>query len=279
MDDQQPCLDNQNVMWNGAGGRGWVALQKLLDQVFQPIEDLLVNGIPSQTTSRALDVGCGTGGTTIAVARRLGPSGSAIGIDISEPMIAAARARGAKEGAVTFIAGDAETYPFKRASFDTLISRFGVMFFSDAVKAFMNLHRAVETRAALRCVVWRSADENPFMTMAERAAASILPGLLPRRPTEPGQFAFADRDRVHGILAASGWSGIDIQPIEVPCAMPENMLVRWLLTLGPVGRLLQEATDEIRARVITAIRPAFEPYVHGVEVRFTAACWLVGARS
>ena len=237
-------------------------MQELLDQLFQPIEDLLVDAVSPETTRRVLDVGCGTGSTTVAVARRLGAGARCTGVDISEPMIAAARGRAEREGAsAVFIVADAQTYPLERASFDAIISRFGVMFFGDPVAAFTNLRGAARAGARLRCVVWRSAAENPFMTTAEHAAAPLLPDLPARRPDEPGQFAFADRDRVRRILDESGWSEIDIQPIDVPCALPENALVRYLTQLGPVGRFLQQADDELRARVVAAVRPAFDPYV------------------
>jgi len=65
----------------------------------------------------------------------------------------------------------------------------------------------------------------------------------------------------------------------VPCAMPESALVPYLTEMGPVGRILQQADDELRARVVATVRPAFDPYVHGAEVRFKAACWTVGARA
>ena len=147
---------------------------------------------------RVLDVGCGTGSTTLAVARRLGAKGRCIGIDISEPMIAAARARAEREGTpASFIRADAQTHAFEPASFDMIISRFGVMFFDDSVRAFANLRRAAKQTPSLRFIAWRSAAENPFMTTAERAAAPLLPNLPARRPDAPGQFAFADRDRVH----------------------------------------------------------------------------------
>ena len=61
--------------------------------------------------------------------------------------------------------------------------------------------------------------------------------------------------------------------------MPESALVRYFTQLGPVGRILQQADDERRARVVATVRPAFDPYVDGSEVRFTAACWMVGARA
>jgi SAM-dependent methyltransferase len=279
MDGEQKKPGDQSAMWNGAGSRGWVALQDLLDSVYGPIEDLLVRAVPPEI-SRVLDVGCGTGSTTVSVARRLGARGGCTGVDIAEPMIAAARARAEQAGVpVSFVVADAQTYAFQRASFDAIISRFGVMFFADSVAAFTNLRAAAAPGASLRVVVWRSMADNPFMTAAERAAAPLLPDLPVRRPDEPGQFAFADADRVRRTLDASGWSDVDLQPLDTPCVMPEAALVPYLTQLGPVGRVLQQADDALRARVVAAIRPAFDPYVQGTEVRFNAACWMVSARA
>jgi len=212
----------QATLWNGQNGRAWVEAQALLDQMFKPIEELLAASVPATAAATVLDVGCGTGSTTLAAARRLGPTGRCVGIDISEPMIAAARKRAERDGvAAGFIRADAQTHDFEPASFDMIISRFGVMFFDDPVRAFANLRRSAKDRAALRLVVWRSAAENPFMTTAERAAAPLLPDIPARQPDAPGQFAFADRERVTRILQAGGWSDIDLKPIDAACAFPE----------------------------------------------------------
>jgi hypothetical protein len=128
-------------------------------------------------------------------------------------------------------------------------------------------------------VAWRSAAENPFMTTAERAAAPLLPNLPARAPDAPGQFAFADRSRVYRILEKSGWTEIDIRPIDVACTLPEKELVGYFTRLGPVGRIFQEAEDLTRTQVIHTVRAAFDPYVRGAQVRFTAACWMVSARA
>jgi SAM-dependent methyltransferase len=267
----------QTKPWSGVAERGWVEAQELLDRLFKPFEEMIVGEITAG--SAVLDVGCGTGNTTLAVAQVLGANGRSIGIDISEPMIAAARARAERGGArASFILANAQTHEFEPASFDLILSRFGVMFFDDPVRAFANLRRAAKDGAELRFIAWRSADENPFMTTAERAASPLLPNLPVRRPDAPGQFAFADRRRVHSILEESGWAGIEIQPIDVVCAMPESQLVEYLTRLGPVGAALQEADEHTRAKVIETVRPAFDPYVHGTDVRFTAACWMVRGR-
>ncbi|MES2940227.1 MAG: class I SAM-dependent methyltransferase [Pseudomonadota bacterium] len=280
MHTTQPADAQQAALWNGPAGSAWVEAQDVLERMFAPFEQLLAEAIPPGPGTKVLDVGCGTGSTTLAAARRLGAQGAATGIDISQPMLATARARAGREGiAASFVCADAQVHAFPPAEFDVLISRFGVMFFADPVGAFANLRRAAKAGAALRFAAWRGPGENPFMTTAERAAAPLLPDLPARRPDGPGQFAFADPRRVQDILERSGWTGVGIRPIDVACAFPAAELVRYLSLLGPVGLFLREADAQTRAQVIDVVRAAFDPYVHGGEVRYTAACWMVDARA
>lgn len=268
----------QEALWNGLGGHAWVEAQESIDRMFQPFETMLVEAVSATRPTRVLDIGCGAGATTLAVARRLGTAASCAGVDISEPMIAAAQARAAREGTpATFLRANAETHPFEPGAFDAILSRFGVMFFEDSVRAFANLRRAAVGSAALRFLAWRSAAENPFMTAAERAAAPLLPDLPPRREDEPGQFGFADRRRVEAILAQSGWAEIDIQPVDVVCTLPHEELLPYATRIGPVGRILQQLDEPARIQVVETVRASFDPYVHGGEVRYTAACWMVSA--
>ena len=253
MDVMQEIGDEQTRLWNGAAGRAWVDEQPLLDRILKPFETLLLDAVSARSLRHVLDVGCGTGSTTLAVARLLGVNGRVTGIDVSEPMIAAARARAEREGApATFICANAQTFAFEPAIFDMIVSRFGVMFFDDPVHAFANLRRASTNDAEVRLIAWRSAAENPFMTTAERAAAPLLPNLPARRPNMPGQFAFANRDRVRSILEESGWTENDVEPIDIACALPETELVRYVTRLGPVGLALQEADEPTRARVASS---------------------------
>lgn len=280
MDVAAQVDDEQRKLWNGAAGRAWVETRDVLEGMFKPLEDLLVRAVSDAAASRVLDIGCGTGATTFAVARALGPEGHCTGIDISQPMIAAARDRAERERQrARFICADAQAYPFAPASFDMIISRLGVMFFADPVQAFANLRRAARPGATLRFVAWRSAAENPFMTTAERAAKPLLPQLPPRRPDAPGQFGFADRKRVAGILKDSGWDAIAVEPVDVGLSFPATELTRYVSWLGPVGTMLQGMDGPLRAEVIDTVRGAFDRYLDAGEIRFTAACWMVAARA
>lgn len=280
MDTERVNDNKQGALWKGDAGRAWVATQELLDHMFKPIEHMLMQTVSPGLDHHVLDVGCGTGSTTLAATRRLGSTGRCVGIDISEPMIAAAQARAQQEHLpATFICNDAQTHAFDSESFDLIISRFGVMFFDDFVCAFKNLRQAARSNARLRFIAWRSAEENPFMTTAEHTARTLLPNMPARRPDEPGQFAFASEDRVRSILQESGWSAVQIEPVDVTCTFPESELMRYLTRMGPLGRLLQEADAQTRQRVVDTVRPAFDPYVYDDEVRFIAACWDVNARA
>jgi SAM-dependent methyltransferase len=195
-------------------------------------------------------------------------------------MLALARARAASEHlAATFVRADAQTHAFEPGSFDTIVSRFGVMFFADPAGAFANLRGAVRRGGELALIAWRGPAENPFMTAAERAAAPFLPELPPRTVDAPGQFAFADSSRVRGILARSGWAEVDIRPLDVVCTFPKSDLLGYVTRIGPIGRALRAADERTRARITEAVLPAFEAYIDGAEVRFVAACWMIGARS
>ncbi len=283
MGEQQQISGNggeQAALWNGASGQAWVEHQGLLDDMFRPMEAQLVQAAGNAAAQRILDVGCGTGSTTLALARHIGAQGHCTGVDISGPMLAVARTRAQREGInASFIHADAQEHAFAAASFDMIVSRLGVMFFSDPVRAFANLRRAATSDATLHCIAWRSAAENPFMTTAERAAARLLPNLPPRQPGAPGQFAFGDRERVRSILQTSGWGDIDIRPTDVTCTLPEPALAGYLSRLGPVGLALQGADPTTRERVAATVRAAFDPYVQGDTVRYTAACWTITARA
>ncbi|MEJ2887494.1 class I SAM-dependent methyltransferase [Actinomycetospora aeridis] len=275
MDAQQ----EQTSAWNGTGGNAWVRLQPVLDAMYAGIEELLVDRVAAAVTGPApvvIDVGCGTGATTLAIARRLGPAASCRGVDLSEPMVALARTR--EPGPAEFLVADAARHPFPPGEADVIASRFGVMFFDDPVAAFANLRAATRPGGSLRAIVWRGAAENPFMTRAVEAAAPLL-DVAPYDPDVPGPFALADTDRALGLLRAAGWSTVTADPVDVACALPAGALDAYVGALGPVGRALASRDEATRDRVVEHLRPAFDEFRVGDDIRFTAACWLLGARA
>jgi SAM-dependent methyltransferase len=272
--------EEQSDFWNGPSGDAWVAMQPVLDRMFLALEELLAEAAAERGAERVLDVGCGVGATTMAIARRLGPAATCTGVDISAPMIAAAKERVAYDDRPPrFLLADAATHSFDDGEFDLLVSRFGVMFFADPVAAFTRLRAAITSGGGLRFICWRSPEENPFLTTGAQAAAHLLSDMPPREPGAPGPFAFAESERLHEILSGAGWGGVQVKPIDLPCSFPESDLSRYLARIGPVGAALREADDAKRAEVLAVARAAYQPFVSGDEVRFTARCWSVGAEN
>jgi SAM-dependent methyltransferase len=279
MTEESPPNQAQEAMWNNVGGRTWADLQEMLDRLLQPFETLLIDAVVAAGGKSVLDVGCGAGSTTLAVARTLGAKSRCTGIDISAPLIAKATARAVAQGAtdVTFIRADAQTYGFSAKSFDTVISRMGVMFFDDPEAAFANIRRAARPKAQLAFLAWRSRDENPFMTTAERAAAPIVKELAMPGDDGPGQFGFASGERVKGLLEASGWTAIAIRPVDIACSLPVVELPTYVTRMGLYGRVRNTLDETVRATADSAVVAAFDSFVAGDQARFTSACWLVTA--
>lgn len=281
MSDPRPANQAQSELWNTASGETWVEMQAVLDRMLAPFAARLTdNGFPGRGL-RVLDVGCGAGATTLEMARRLGPDGLCLGADISGPLVTAAQSRASPAGLenARFVQADAQTFDFPTASFDAVISRFGVMFFDDPEAAFANLRRAAGAGAPLTFVAWRSPAETPFFTTATQALAGLVPPPAPSEPGAPGQFAFADGARVERILSAAGWSDIRIERLDEPCVVAEADLAAYVTRLGPAGLALREADEATRTRAVDILRRAYEPFVHEGEARFTAACWLVRAQA
>nr|AIA15041.1 Methyltransferase domain protein [uncultured bacterium] len=278
MSEARVANQDQVALWNDASGKTWVELQQVLDRMLAPfVAPLIDAAFPGR--GRVLDVGCGSGATTLAMARRLGASGSCVGLDISGPLLAAANSRAVADGisTVTFVQADAQTHAFDPDSFDAMISRFGVMFFDDPEAAFNNIRRAMRIGAKLAFVAWRGPAENPFMTTAKRAAEPLLTNLPQPDPKAPGQFAFADGDRVRNILQAGGWSDINLQRLDVEGTVAEAELLAYVTRLGPVGLALREVDEATRIRVTEVVHAAFQPYIKNGGARFAMAAWLVTA--
>lgn len=279
MSQAEDIRAQQKSHWDGAGGETWVDAQSVMDAMFEGIEARLAASAAQSGASHILDVGCGTGAVTLAAAKSA-PSAHLTGIDISGPMLALARSRASAAGLdAEFIKADAETHDFSDTRFDLMISRFGVMFFADPVKAFSNLRSAATTAASLHLYAWRSPADNPFMSAGTRAAAPLLDEMPKREKNAPGQFGFEDRDYIHTILKDAGWTGIDITPEDIPCSFPVSELPLFLDRLGPVPRLLEMNPQADKDAVRAAVREAYGGYIEGDEVRYTAGCWSIRAKA
>jgi SAM-dependent methyltransferase len=275
----------QAKYWNEVAGPRWVKFQETLDTELSALSGVALDRAGLAAGEAVLDVGCGCGGTALELGRRVGPGGSVLGVDLSNPMLARARERAAAErlAHVSFRQADAQTEPFAPGAFDLVFSRFGVMFFADPPAAFANLCRALRPGGRVTFVCWQKLVENEWVTLPLAAVAKLVQLPPPPPPGAPGPFAFADPDRVRGILAAGGFSDIAIEDVRLPLALGGGGLdgaVEFSLEIGPVASALREAEagPELRAQAADAIREALAPFAAAGSLRMPSAAWVATAR-
>jgi SAM-dependent methyltransferase len=272
---------DQVAFWNGPAGQRWTDRQQAQDTMLAPVSDILIDRAAAGAGERIVDVGCGCGATSIALAERVGPTGHVLGIDISAPMLGRARQIAQKGLPVDFILGDATVYPFVTGSFDLLVSRFGVMFFAEPVVSFANLRRALRPSGRLAFACWREPRENPWMMTSLQAVYQHVPKLPRPGPEDPGPFAFASEQRVTGILRDAGFSGIAMEPchlsLDVATGRGLDAAVEAALEIGPAARALEGQPGDVITAATHSIRDALAPFVRGQSVPLPASIWIVTA--
>ena len=274
---------DQAERWNsGEDLAHWLDNQARYDRMNEPFTALILDAAAFRPGAQVLDVGCGCGGTTLAAARLIAP-GQGVGVDLSGPRLARARARAeaAGLGNAVFQQGDAQVHPFGPARFDTVISRFGTMFFADPVAAFANVRSAVRPGGRLIFVCWQPLAANQWLLVPGAALAEHLPPPGFGSGDGPGMFAFADPDRVRPILAAAGWRDIEItsepRSILVGGGGSVDDAVEFLRT-GSMGRMMLAGADaDTVDRAVASVRAALTPYADAEGVHLDAGVWLVQA--
>jgi SAM-dependent methyltransferase len=264
--------------WNNSAGPVWVAAQAVLDAQLRELGLCAIDALAPSQGETLIDVGCGCGDTTLELARRVGPTGAVLGVDISQPMLHAARARAAQLGLThaSFAQADAQTNAFPPA--DGAFSRFGVMFFEDPPAAFANIRRALGPGGRVAFVCWRAMAENPWMTVPLAAAASLLPPPAPVDPFAPGPFAFADADRVREILGAAGFADIRIEAHDQKIGWPDvDSALQVALLAGPLGRALRE-NPSVADAAAEKVRESLAALAGPEGLRLDSATWIVLAR-
>jgi SAM-dependent methyltransferase len=266
--------------WNGEQGRKWAELQLTLDVLVSPFGDAALRTAAPRLGERVIDVGCGCGDTSIALAQRVGAAGVVLGIDVSQPMLEVARSRAAGWAQLSFVEADAAAAVLP-GGVDLLYSRFGLMFFAEPTAAFTHLRGALRPGGRCVFVCWRTPRDNPWAMTPLLAARQVL-GITPAPvdPHAPGPFAFADDVRLRGILVDAGFSGIDIRRFDapVPLGATPRAAAESTAQIGPVGRLVREVGVEHLPKILDAVERVLIPLAApDGQVSLTGSTWVVSA--
>ncbi len=270
----------QAAFWEEVAGT-WLASIGHVALVESPFGQMAMERLGPIIGARVLDIGCGSGDTTIELGRRVGAEGRVVGVDIAPSMIASARAHAEELGVgnVEFMVADVQEAPLDAASFEAAFSQFGVMFFEDPVAAFANVRRLIGDQGVFCFACWQNLFVNEWMMVPGAAfleatgQAPSLPG-----PDEPGPFSLSEPDRITQVLTDAGFRTIDMTSHESVATIPEadlDALVALGARVGPVRDYLRDADEMTRERVIREVRVKLGERVESGTLPLSAAAFVV----
>ncbi len=271
----------QQQMWDGDDGAFWVAHEAQLARM-SPFDDALFRAAAVQPGEAVLDVGCGTGQTTLAAAARSG-HGPVLGLDLSAVMLDRARAHAAEAGRrnVEFLQADAQIHRLPAAAFDLAISRMGVMFFSDPVAAFGNVAAALRPGGRFAFVVWQGPAANEWILTMAQVLAGLSSGPAPMPPPgSPGPFQLADPGTATDILTRAGFTGVTVTPVTAAMtagATPEEA-TGTMAGFGIVKGFLAGLDPTDRERTLDRLTQAYAQHQTARGVELGAAAWVLTGR-
>ena len=272
---------DQIAYWNSAVADRWARRQAEIDAMMAPFTDALLGAanLGPEGPWRILDVGCGSGETTL-LAAEIGHE--LTGLDVSTSLLDLAKARVKKAGltSVDFFLGDASRM-FIDPPFDLIMSRFGVMFFDDPAKAFINLARMTKSGGRIVFVCWRSPDENEWVSVPMSALTGLVEAKGAAQKEGPGPFAFADPDKVRAILSGAGFGDIKITPFDGEMVMGGSKGVQeaatYVAEIGPAARAIAELPKERRPEVLARLEAIITPLMRGEALVLQGGVWVVEA--
>ena len=254
--------------WSGDLGRNWLANLQRFEDMIAPLGAAALARAAFKPGERVIDLGCGGGGTTIAIARAVSPGGHVTGLDISPDLIAAAgaRARQSTEADIAFLCADAASVTVADAPFDRLFSRFGSMFFPQVEPAFRNLRRMVKDGGRIDLVLWAPPADNPWFQLIRGAVAEFAtPPANPPDPRAPGPFALADVDRLNHILEQADFGEIEVEtcqhdlPVGGAGATPQEAAEFAISGMSAGAQVPQEQQAAAAAKLAQAFMPYHVP--------------------
>ena len=271
----------QREFWSDIKGDLWVTLQPRIDTMLATFGDKALDTLNPQSGERILEIGCGTGTTTLALGEQVGASGEILAADLSRPMLnkAIERANVSAEHPITFVEADAQVHSFPTATFDAVYSRFGVMFFDDPIAAFRNIRKAVRPGGRMAYVCWADRKANPWIRIPAGAAKAFLDLPAPPPDDAPGQFSMENEHRVQQILHDAGWSDIGLERFTVDGSIGSNAAdaASFITKMGPMSEPFALADSDTQNKTLQVIEEALTPYSNDSGVTLEFSTWIVSA--
>lgn len=220
-----PGNDEAISAWDGVLFERWMRYRHIFVAGLANHGDEALRLFPPHPGWRVLDVGCGLGDTTQAIARAVGPGGEAVGVDAAVRMIEIARTEmdEMRIANARFEVADVQLDPLGDG-YHMAYSRMGTMFFANPVAALRNVRRALEPGAPLVMVVWRRREDNPWVWEAQQVVERLLgrPEEYDQPTCGPGPFSMASADTVSDQLLYAGFTAPTFRRCDLPILLGQG---------------------------------------------------------
>jgi ubiquinone/menaquinone biosynthesis C-methylase UbiE len=183
----------------------------LVPLIFEPYAADLAKRLRAQPTRRVLEIACGTGVVTRAVAASMERSVEIVATDLNVAMLERARSIDIARP-VEWRQADAMKLPFDDGSFDAVLCQFGAMFFPDKAKAFAEARRVLEPGGVFLFNVWDRIEENHLAHVVTNALAAYFPANPPRFLARTPH-GYADRDVIRRDVVDAGFAAPQLETL------------------------------------------------------------------
>jgi ubiquinone/menaquinone biosynthesis C-methylase UbiE len=184
---------------------------------FGPLADDLVRRLPARPSGDVLEIACGTGLVSRRLRERLDPTVKLRATDLSDVMVAYARATA--PGAIGWGVADAAALPFADAVCGAVVCAFGVMFVPDKPRAFREMRRVLAPRGVLLFNVWDRIERNPHGRIASELAERWFPD-EPEMRNARVPYEFSDRDLVRRMVEGAGFRHVRHEDVQITIGAP-----------------------------------------------------------
>ncbi len=271
--------------WNEVLAPKFIRFKHVLVDGLSQHSEAVFPALPVRVGDAVLDVGCGFGDTAIKLADRVGPEGRVVGIDCCDAFLDYARQDAATRGIgnIRFERGDAEiALPVNE--YDFVFARFGTMFFTNPVNAMRNMRLALKPGGRMVHIVWRTRDDNPWLSMAKDVVMQFLPPPGEDAQTcGPGPFSMANEDMVRGMMKSAGYEDIEFKRVDAEVVVGKDIpdAIAFQIALGPAGEVYREAGEEAEAKkpeIEAALSMALKSQkVTGEGLMMPSSSWVISA--
>jgi SAM-dependent methyltransferase len=275
--DTTTMKEHERATWSAASA-GWKTHDEALVAFSRPVSDELIRRAGIGPGMHVLDLASGTGEPSLAIAERVAPLGSVLGIDLAEPMLVVAREKADRRrlSNIEYREGDAEVLPLPESTFDAATMRWGIMFLPDPVGALRRVHRSLKPGAKVALAAWGPPGLNPYLTIPTDVLRRHTDIPSPA-PGGPGLFAFGDAERLPSSLKEAGFLDVGSTGLSLRNTSFRNGAEYWRFqreVVGPTLRLYEPLTPAIRAKVDVEVAAEAEKFRRHDRLDLPAMTWV-----